>query len=80
VRATTWDYHFSTWEEHRQTGAWWHREIRGTYLPPVGLRTTANRHVGQVFNLRADFPIGAVARFPNPRAGDNPAPQNARGD
>ena len=42
VRARTYDYRFSTWEEHRQTGAWWHREIRGEYLPPVGLRTTAD--------------------------------------
>jgi predicted DCC family thiol-disulfide oxidoreductase YuxK len=41
IRAVTYDYHFSTWEEHRQTGAWWHREPHGDYLPPVGFRTTA---------------------------------------
>ena len=43
VRAVTYDYRFSTWEEHRQTGFWWHRVPRGEYLPPVGLRTTALR-------------------------------------
>ncbi|MBZ5634965.1 MAG: lipase maturation factor family protein [Acidobacteriia bacterium] len=43
VRAVTYDYRFSTWEEHRETGAWWHREPRGQYLPPVGLRTTASK-------------------------------------
>lgn len=41
IRAVTYDYRFSTWEEHRQTGAWWHREPHGDYLPPVGFRTTA---------------------------------------
>jgi hypothetical protein len=45
VRAVTYDYRFSTWDEDRDTGSstrvWWHREPRGQYLPPVGLRTTA---------------------------------------
>ena len=43
VRAVTYDYHFSTWEEHRQTGTWWHREAHGEYLPPVGFRTAASK-------------------------------------
>ena len=43
IRAVTYNYHFSTWEEHHLTGAWWHREPRGEYLPPVGLRTAATR-------------------------------------
>jgi len=43
VRAVTYEYRFSTWDEHRQTGAWWHREPHGEYLPPVGLRVTALR-------------------------------------
>jgi predicted DCC family thiol-disulfide oxidoreductase YuxK len=38
VRARTYDYRFTTWDEHRQTGAWWHREPHGEYLPTVGLR------------------------------------------
>jgi predicted DCC family thiol-disulfide oxidoreductase YuxK len=44
VRAITYDYRFSTWNEHRtgsSTRVWWHRQPRGEYLPPVGLRTTA---------------------------------------
>jgi predicted DCC family thiol-disulfide oxidoreductase YuxK len=43
VRAPMYDYKFSTWEERRTTGAWWHQEPHGQYLPPVGLRTTAAR-------------------------------------
>jgi hypothetical protein len=38
IRAVTYDYRFSSWEEHRATGAWWHREPHGQYLPTVGLR------------------------------------------
>jgi len=43
VRALAYDYRFSTWEEHQSTGAWWHREPHGQYLPPVGLRSTASK-------------------------------------
>jgi lipase maturation factor 1 len=43
IRAVTYDYKFSTWEERRRTGAWWHREAHGEYLPPVGFRTTASK-------------------------------------
>ena len=43
VRALTYDYRFSTWEEHQSTGAWWHREPHGAYLPPVGLRSTPSK-------------------------------------
>jgi hypothetical protein len=38
IRAVTYDYKFSTWEERRQTGAWWHREPHGEYLPAIALR------------------------------------------
>ncbi|HWM23869.1 MAG TPA: lipase maturation factor family protein [Chthoniobacterales bacterium] len=37
VRSTVYDYHFTTLTEHRATGAWWKREIRREYLPPVSL-------------------------------------------
>jgi lipase maturation factor 1 len=43
IRAVTYDYKFSTWDERRRTGAWWHREPHGEYLPPVGFRSTASR-------------------------------------
>jgi predicted DCC family thiol-disulfide oxidoreductase YuxK len=43
VRAVTYDYRLTTWDERRQTGAWWHRQPHGDYLPPVGLRTTASK-------------------------------------
>ncbi|MCU1335475.1 MAG: hypothetical protein JWO19_1056 [Bryobacterales bacterium] len=43
VRAVTYDYRFSTWDEHHETRAWWHREPQGEYLPAIGLRTTAAR-------------------------------------
>jgi hypothetical protein len=35
VRATTWRYRFTTREERRATGAWWHRERTGELLRPV---------------------------------------------
>jgi len=38
VRAQLYRYHFTTPEEHRRTGAWWTRELRGTYFPIVRLR------------------------------------------
>ncbi len=41
IRAVTYAYRFSTWQERRQTRAWWHREARGQYLPPIGLRPAA---------------------------------------
>jgi len=43
IRAVTYDYKFSTWEERRKTGAWWRREPHGEYLPPVGFRSAASR-------------------------------------
>jgi hypothetical protein len=38
VRATLYDYHFTSWDEHKTTGAWWKREKQGEYLPPISLR------------------------------------------
>ena len=39
IRATAYEYTFTDRETHRRTGAWWNRERRGLYLPPVGLRS-----------------------------------------
>jgi Lipase maturation factor len=38
VRALLYLYRFTTPQEHRETGAWWHRELVGDYVPPVSLR------------------------------------------
>jgi lipase maturation factor 1 len=38
LRATLYDYHFTSWDEHKTTGAWWKREKQGEYLPPISLR------------------------------------------
>ena len=38
IRALTYEYTFTDWQTRRTTGAWWRREPRGTYLPPVSLR------------------------------------------
>ena len=43
IRATAYEYTFTDWETHRRTGAWWKRERRGLYLPPVGLRSAASQ-------------------------------------
>jgi len=39
LRAQVYEYRFTTWEERRQTGAWWHREPRGAYLPVISLES-----------------------------------------
>ena len=35
VRAVRYRYRFTTPEERRETGRWWHRERVGTYVPPT---------------------------------------------
>ncbi|TME67743.1 MAG: lipase maturation factor family protein [Chloroflexi bacterium] len=40
VRALLYLYRFTTAKEHRETGAWWHRELVGDYVRPVSLRGT----------------------------------------
>jgi predicted DCC family thiol-disulfide oxidoreductase YuxK len=35
VRAVLYEYHFTDFKERRETGAWWRRERRGFYLPPI---------------------------------------------
>ena len=37
VRALRFEYHFTTPEEHRQTGAWWKASPLGPYFPAVAL-------------------------------------------
>jgi hypothetical protein len=41
VRARLYDYSFTDIQTLRRTGAWWRREPIGIYLPPVGLKETA---------------------------------------
>jgi hypothetical protein len=38
IRATVYDYRFTDFAERRRTGAWWRREEKVTYLPPISLR------------------------------------------
>jgi hypothetical protein len=35
VRALLYAYRFTTPEERRETGRWWHRDLEGEYFPPV---------------------------------------------
>ena len=37
VRARLFEYRFTTWRERRATGAWWHREPLGEFVPPLRL-------------------------------------------
>jgi hypothetical protein len=37
VRARAYDYRFTDSDERRRTGAWWSREERGAYSPPLSL-------------------------------------------
>ncbi|GGR11864.1 lipase maturation factor family protein [Streptomyces netropsis] len=38
VRARVYRYRFTTRQERRATGAWWHRTLEHEFLPPVALR------------------------------------------
>ncbi|HEV2732875.1 MAG TPA: lipase maturation factor family protein [Terriglobales bacterium] len=38
IRAQVYDYRFTTPEERKATGEWWHREWKGTYVPEGSLR------------------------------------------
>jgi len=37
IRARLWEYHFTTPQERRQTGAWWKRKLSGNWFPEVSL-------------------------------------------
>jgi len=37
IRALFYRYRYTTLEQKRQTGAWWSRQLLGTYLPPMSL-------------------------------------------
>jgi predicted DCC family thiol-disulfide oxidoreductase YuxK len=42
LRATLYEYQFTSREERKATGAWWKREQRGEYLPAVSLKDFRN--------------------------------------
>src|SRR5882724_846763 len=37
LRAVTYDYHFTNWQERQKEGVWWRREPAGEYLPVISL-------------------------------------------
>jgi hypothetical protein len=37
IRAVMYGYRFTDFATRRKTGAWWHRQERGLYLPPLSL-------------------------------------------
>jgi hypothetical protein len=45
VRALLFSYRFTTPAEHAQTGAWWKRELRGVWLPPLSLDSPGFRQL-----------------------------------
>jgi Lipase maturation factor len=45
VRARLYEYHFTTPEEHKRTGAWWKRTEEGSYFPAVALDTPGFRRI-----------------------------------
>jgi len=38
IRAVVYDYRFTDFVERRRSGAWWRREEKASYLPPISLR------------------------------------------
>ncbi|MBV9034359.1 MAG: lipase maturation factor family protein, partial [Acidobacteriaceae bacterium] len=47
VRARFYEYHFTTPEERKRTGAWWKRTEEGSYFPAVSLDTPGFRRILQ---------------------------------
>ncbi len=45
VRAQLYEYHFTTAEEKKRTGAWWRRALAGAYFPTVSLDSSGFRQV-----------------------------------
>ncbi len=45
VRALLYVYHFTSPDERKRSGAWWKRELHGTYFPPVSLDTPEFRAI-----------------------------------
>ncbi len=45
VRALQYEYHFTTPQEHKQTGAWWKRTLSGEYFPTISLDNPRFRQV-----------------------------------
>ena len=41
MRARLYEYHFTTLEARRKTGAWWRRDLKGEYLPTISLKDLA---------------------------------------
>jgi hypothetical protein len=48
IRARYYKYTFAHSAEHRSTGAWWHRELVGEYLPPVSTKDLAQALSGSM--------------------------------
>ena len=45
VRALYYRYRFTTFEERRRSGCWWHRELVRVYFPPVSLADPEFREI-----------------------------------
>jgi hypothetical protein len=45
VRALLYEYHFTTPDERKRTGAWWKRQLTGSYFPTVSLDNASFRQV-----------------------------------
>jgi lipase maturation factor 1 len=43
VRALLYDYRMTDRETRRRTGAWWRRELMGTYVPAIELASPRKR-------------------------------------
>jgi len=42
IRALVYEYHLTDWPTRRVAGAWWRRELKGTYLPALALRNATS--------------------------------------
>jgi predicted DCC family thiol-disulfide oxidoreductase YuxK len=47
IRAVLYEYRFTNFAERRITGAWWKRELKGEYLPPVSINQQPSEMEGE---------------------------------
>ncbi len=55
VRALYYLYRFTTPEERRRSGDWWHRELVGTYFPPTALNDPKFAAIRELLEGGRDF-------------------------
>jgi hypothetical protein len=57
LRAMLYEYRFTNLSTRRNTGAWWQRELKGIYLPPLSLSDPGKVPPGATLEIRVRKPL-----------------------